>query len=721
MTIVTPFLDTDPELLLATARTVLGQSFQQWEWVIVDDGSTAEESLRVLSRLSEVDARVRVVRHARNMGVPVARNMGIAHARGDVVLQLDGDDLLEPTAAEKWLWFLASYPEYSFVNAFHVGFGGQAYLWPRGFDEGEIFLSENLTNPAGLARRELFTAVGGFDETLVGGLEDWEFWLRCAAAGFWGATLQEYLVWYRRKPNDAERWSNWDRGARQKELLATWRLRYPELWRFGFPRIQPSRTIESEVDVYGLPAENLLATSDKRRLLLIVPWTAVGGADKFNLDLVEQLGRRGWEVTIVTTLNGDHSWHPRFTRLTPDVFALSHFLKPEDYPRFMRYIVRSRQPDAVLVSHSLFAYQALPYLRAIVPEGVPILDYCHIELPDWLDGGYPRASVENRDHLDLQIASSYHLREWMVREGADRERLEVCYTGVEPRGAEDSPSRADLNLPEDVPIVLYPCRVTDQKQPAVFAKTLQQLRERGYRFLALVVGDGDELPWLKGFVRRSGLSQSVRFLGVLSNARVNDLIAVSDCLFLPSKQEGISLALYEALTAGVPVVAANVGGQSELVTPECGFLVEPGGQREQVRRYADALASLLDDPDRRRRMGSAGRERVEQHFQLDEMGDRMATLIGRASELAVSDPRSMPTPQAARRAALAAVRNVVWEPPGSPLPLRKRGNWRWTALRWTTAVGSPIYRFALRREWHWLVPVKKRLIGLIVPGHPESR
>ena len=186
-----------------------------------------------------------------------------------------------------------------------------------------------------------------------------------------------------------------------------------------------------------LPFENTLAKS-KRRLLLLVSWITTGGADKFNLDLVSQLVAREWEVTVVTTLPGDNPWAPRLLRLTPDVFILPHLLQPGEYPRFLRYVVESRRPDAILISNSVFAYRALPYLRRLA-RGIPIVDFCHSIHPYWLNGGYPRLSLERTGALDLHIASSEHLRCWMMERGADRARIEVCYTNVaaEPPESDD--------------------------------------------------------------------------------------------------------------------------------------------------------------------------------------------------------------------------------------------------------------------------------------------
>jgi glycosyltransferase involved in cell wall biosynthesis len=446
---------------------------------------------------------------------------------------------------------------------------------------------------------------------------------------------------------------------------------------------------------------------------LMLPWTAVGGADKFNLDLIAQMNRHGWETSVVTTLDGDHAWLPQFTRLTPDVFALSHFLKPEDYPRFIRYIVRSRQPDAVLITHSLFAYEALPFLRAIA-NGIPIVSYCHIVEDRWLRGGYPRKSVEKRDYLDLHIASSKALRDWLVHEGAEPERVEVCYTSIAPQEVDHGPSRRDLGLPDDVPLIVYPGRMDEQKQPPVFAKTMLELRGRGYCFLSLAIGGGPYLRWLRRFVSRKGLKEHVRCMGVQPNARVQEFMSVADCLFIPSTHEGISLAFYEAMAAGIPVVGADVGGQRELVLPECGVLIERADEETEVRRYADVLGALLDDPQRRRAMGEAAQARIAEHFSVDQMGDRMVDLLQRAAELSSARPRAVPSAEEARRSAHDGVRIVWWTSPAAPrwfgvVSGRLGDTARYALFRGLRTVALPFYNLGMRLGLHWLEPLKDRV------------
>jgi glycosyltransferase involved in cell wall biosynthesis len=113
----------------------------------------------------------------------------------------------------------------------------------------------------------------------------------------------------------------------------------------------------------------------------------------------------------------------------------------------------------------------------------------------------------------------------------------------------------------------------------------------------------------------------VRFLGFRED--VATLLSLMDIFVLPSLSEGLSIALLEAMAAGKPVVATNVGGNPELVVDgETGYSVPP--------RDADALAtklrSLLVDKCRAKKLGENGRKRVQQKFSLQAMADNYQRL-----------------------------------------------------------------------------------------------
>jgi glycosyltransferase involved in cell wall biosynthesis len=616
LTIVTQFVG-DSQLLTDTARSVQGQSFQEWEWLIVDDASRREEARHAIRENGPVDPRVRFVDDLRT---------AVSEARSDFILQIAVGELVEATEAEKGLWSLISHGTDSPVDSFRASLSGKQ-LSP---DEG---------SPGVVRRRQLSVK--------------------------------------KRKRRSG-----------------------------GFLRKMP-------VELDEVPFTNELAKTG-RRILMIVPWVTTGGADKFSIDLVSQLSRRGWEITVVTTLAGDNSWLPRIARLTPDVFALPDLVAPTDYPRFVGYLIGSRRPDVILISNSLFAYTALPYLRRVA-DRTPIVDYCHSVIEGWLDGGYPRLSLEKQGCLDLQITSSAALKEWMLGRGGDPERIDVCYIGTAQDSGRRQLSRDELGLAEDDVLILYPCRITHEKQPAVFGKTLLELRRRDRRFHALVIGDGPYLDWLRTFARRHGLGNSVSFMGYQPNERVRELMSVADCVFLPSKFEGISAVFYEAMAEGVAVVGADVGGQRELVAPDCGVLVSTGTEEEEVHRYTEVLAELIDDRDQRQRMGVAARARISADFTLDRMGDRMHALLERSRSLPMSTRRSAPTEEEARRAALKAVRIAASTSSAGlffgPVSWRVRH----VLFRALSLAGMPVYRVGMRLGARWLEPLKDRVFHALYP------
>lgn len=632
VSIITPFFNTGAEFH-ETARSVFAQSLTAWEWIIINDASRDPAALAILEQYRERDPRIRVIDQPENRGPSAARNAGIRAARAEFVIPLDADDLIEPTLLEKAIWFLLSHPRLAFVGTWSVAFGEQNYLWRNGFHNADDFLTMNQATIGAMLRRSVHQAVGGFDESITGGMEDWDFWLKCAAHGHWGATLPEFLYWYRRRADHSQRWSDWDRGERQAAFAAQLRQRYPRLFTQGVPRVGPPEQLAYTAPRETLPFENALQPA-QRQLLMIVPWMTMGGADKFNLDLLAQLARRDWNVTIASTLPNPNTWAPEFARFTPDIFALNDFLPPREHPAFLRYLIQSRRPDVVLLTNSEAGYHLLPYLRSVCPAPAYV-DYCHMEEDIHASGGYPRFAVALQDQLDLNIVASEHLQRWMIERGADPARVHVAAINVDanhwrPDAETRRRVRAELQLDPQIPVLLFAGRICPQKQPRVLADTLGQLARESLDFVCLIAGGGEDRPLLENTLRAARAMRHARMLGDVSSERVRELMTAADIFFLPSQWEGIALSIYEAMAMGLAVVGADVGGQRELVTPECGILIQRSTETAEAREYARQIQRLLHDPALRQSMGQAARQRVETHFALDQMGERMQQLFERA-------------------------------------------------------------------------------------------
>jgi glycosyltransferase involved in cell wall biosynthesis len=138
----------------------------------------------------------------------------------------------------------------------------------------------------------------------------------------------------------------------------------------------------------------------------------------------------------------------------------------------------------------------------------------------------------------------------------------------------------------------------------------------------LMVGrDSGTMEATRARVRARGIEGSVRFVG--SRTDVPDLLRASDLFVHPSREEGFSNAILEAMAAGLPVVACDVGGNPEAVTDgETGRLVPS----RNAAAFASAVVELLADPEKRKAMGEAGRHRATERFSLDRMVGEMESL-----------------------------------------------------------------------------------------------
>ena len=195
VSIITPYYNVG-EVFAETVRCVQRMSYQHLEWIIVDDGSTNPGSLAQLAALAASDSRVRVIKQT-NQGPATARNHAVRVARGRYLLQLDADDLVEPTFVEKALWLMETQPQFAACSAHNVTFGVRTLLWNHGFQAYEANFQENFVTSQAMIRRDAYVRAGGYDESIVHGHEDWDFWLNLAEAGLWGYTIPEHLTWYR--------------------------------------------------------------------------------------------------------------------------------------------------------------------------------------------------------------------------------------------------------------------------------------------------------------------------------------------------------------------------------------------------------------------------------------------------------------------------------------------------------------------------------------------
>lgn len=372
--------------------------------------------------------------------------------------------------------------------------------------------------------------------------------------------------------------------------------------------------------------------SGGKRLLLLVPWLEPGGADRCNLDILRHFSRQGWELTVVASLAAEHRWLESFRAITRDVWVLPDFLVPGRAFDFLGYLLKSREPGLVLLSNSSFAHDALPLMHSCCPR-TPLIDLNHME-ESWGTGGHPGRSVSVSSQLDQHWVVSGHLRRWMMARGVDGGKVDVLHWFADigrwrPCASRRAEVRQRLELDPDSVLIVYAGRLCPQKRPEVFAATMSEVVRKNQDVTALVLGDGELAASLRDDLRRLGLESRVRMLGWQDEEGMREVLQAADIFFLPSAGEGIALVLYEAMACGLAIVAADVGGQAELVSPECGFLVPRHNPRQEVLDYAWRIGQLLDDGALLERMRQNAVARVRAQFSEERFELRLASLLDR--------------------------------------------------------------------------------------------
>jgi glycosyltransferase involved in cell wall biosynthesis len=171
------------------------QSFQSFEIIIVNDGSTDSQTLDILKQLA-TQPNIQVL-HTKNGRMSAARNYGVQHAKGTYIAALDADDYFDPSFFSKAIAIMDKEPTTAVVTSYIKYFGNKTgHSKPRG-GNAYNFLFSNQCPACAMVRKDIWNQVGGYDESMKLGYEDWEFYIRITKNNFEVHLIPEYLLYYR--------------------------------------------------------------------------------------------------------------------------------------------------------------------------------------------------------------------------------------------------------------------------------------------------------------------------------------------------------------------------------------------------------------------------------------------------------------------------------------------------------------------------------------------
>jgi glycosyltransferase involved in cell wall biosynthesis len=276
------------------------------------------------------------------------------------------------------------------------------------------------------------------------------------------------------------------------------------------------------------------------------------------------------------------------------------------------------------VAHFEWESAAIDHLPLIEAWSRPIVVSCHGGLSAWpFAGRAPRRLALLPvlfDRLSVLHCVCEAQREQAVRLGADPGRIRVIRQGVDP--GEFAPPPA-ARAPGETFELVSVGRLVWEKGWEYLIRSMRLLLDGGVDARLQIAGNGPERGRIAAAVADMDLEGQVTLLGSRPSPAVRQLLQDADAFALASVVEGVPIAMLEAMACGLAVVVTDCGGVPEAVTDEVNGLLVPS---RDPHAMASALGALAADPERRRRLGRAARERVERDFTLERQLDEFAAL-----------------------------------------------------------------------------------------------
>lgn len=568
-----------------TINSVLNQTYPYWEWLIINDGSTNEESLKKLEEIKNIDRRIKVI-NKENEGPARARDFGVnkSSEKSEYIVFLDCDDLIEKTYLECTYLALETNKEMSWAYTDVVNFGKQEFLWQKEFDVSAE-KKDNLLILTSMIRKKDFLRVNGFEVKEKDFFEDWFLWLKMLKEKMTPIRINGLGFWYRKKEEDESKLAK-DMKNREK-IIAKMQETINEISEDIKAKQYPKQDYNWDV-LEELNIEQFRKIKDERKqVLLILPWLTMGGADKFNLDFIKGLSQKDYEFTIITTEPNINVWRQQFEEYAT-IYDLTTFLDKKYWPSFINYIIKKDNIDIIINSNSTFGYSAIPYIKSCNPK-IPIVDYIHME--EWYNrnGGFSRDTACLESVVEKTLVCNENSKKILVDYFKRKEdKIETVYIGVDSNKFDPSNFNKEeiLNkykITTDKKIIGFIARIDLQKRPYLLIDIIKKLKEERKDFLVLVAGDGPLLPEIKKTSKKYRLDKNIKFLGAISNTA--EIYAMSDITLNCSIKEGLALTSYESLSMGIPVISANVGGQAELINDKVGIIVPCLQKEEEILNY----------------------------------------------------------------------------------------------------------------------------------------
>lgn len=227
--------------------------------------------------------------------------------------------------------------------------------------------------------------------------------------------------------------------------------------------------------------------------------------------------------------------------------------------------------------------------------------------------------MTKKDHKIISVCN--YGKELLIHNGFPKDKIEVIFNGVRPgeKGEPNKELKKSLSIDDDTFVMSILARYEESKGLDFLLNSIKLLKERTSRkFVLLIAGDGILFEDMGELIEKLNLQDCVKQLGFRKDTA--DILSISDLYINSSKcLEALSFAMVEALVNGLPIVATNIGGNPDIVSPQndCGTLVEYG----DCDAFAEAVREYIENEELLKKRSENAKAAAENVFNLDKLLD----------------------------------------------------------------------------------------------------
>lgn len=645
VTVLMPVYNAAP-FLREAIESILSQTFRDFEFLIINDGST-DQSREII--LSFSDSRIRLLDNPGNIGLIATLNRGIREARGKYIVRMDADDISLTSRLEKQVGAMKSDPGIAVLASF-VDFintdGEVTGHWStdrEAVSENEIrslMMKTNcIAHPSIMMRKEI--AEKFLYHPKRKGAEDWDLWMRLLAAGERIAKQPEVLLKYRiHHGSITARDKNED--VLERRLI---RFKHRFLWsQFGKLKLNGfffGVKISLLKNIMRHLVSNIFPgwARDCKRFLTSPPWTVirqrrkfrelletntgrhyfifpymhVGGAEKVHAAIVETVSDQK-PVVIFSGFSENNKFLTRFTQHATVIDAAHYINYPLTRTRAKRLLAEklNSKRSVIFGSNAGFFYDIIPMLK----KDVTVIDLIH---------AFKYQPGANLAHRKLLPLASRLDRRIFVSEAARLEFDKFSFHNNIPRAlrnrlvlitnAVDVPVQVSVEMHEH-PGIMWVGRRSPEKRFGLFILIGMMLTEKyPGKFRSSVVGVSD----VEGDIQSYG--------EIFDDQEMQKIYRKNDFLLLTSSREGFPMVIMEAMSQGLVVISTPVGDVPNRIDASTGIVLSSTEESLVAKEALEAIETLVADQKRMQSMRRNAHQYAVENYSFERFRKEYRELL----------------------------------------------------------------------------------------------